>query len=281
MLFAGLSGAAAVAITSAPPAQAAATGTGETWRANLGPGGVEANKPSERARISHDGKHVCYQTNASNLAAGDPALPDVYWSDLTDPAHPVTRRVSIGWDGSNANDQSTFCEISGDGRYVVFSSIATNLVKGNTQRGTFIRDMLEPDLSKATRNVAPNSDRPVVSDDGRYVSYNTLAPFDDVWVKDVQTSRTLQLTANPTPGSDVESLRPEISGDGTHVVFASDLGLVAERHERHPGRLPRRPAAVARRWDDGAASCSSPWASTAWPWAARAAVRASTPPVRS
>ena len=213
------------ALAAVPAHAVAAVGTGETWRVNLAAGGVEANKPSERARISHDGKHFCYQTNASNLAPGDPTLPDVYWSDLTDPAHPVTKRVSIGWDGGNANGQSTFCELSGDGRYVVFSSQATNLVKGSTQRGTFIRDMLEPDLSKATRNVAPNSDRPVVSDDGRYVSYNTLAPFDDVWVKDMATARTLQLTANPTPGTDVESLRPEISGDGTHVVFASDLQL--------------------------------------------------------
>lgn len=227
LLLAGLAGGATVVAMSAGSAGAAATGTGETWRVNLGPGLVEANKPSERARISHDGKHVCYQTNASNLAAGDPALPDVYWSDLTDPAHPVTKRVSIGWDGSNANDQSTFCEISGDGRYVVFSSLANNLVKGSTQRGSFIRDMFEPDLSKATRNIAGNSDRPVVSDDGRYVSYNTLAPNNDVWVKDLQTGRTLQVTANPTPGSDVESLRPEMSGDGTHVVFASDLQLTA------------------------------------------------------
>ena len=174
--------------------------------------------------------------------------------------------MSIGWDGSNANDQSTFCEISGDGRYVVFSSIATNLVKGNTQRGTFIRDMLEPDLSKATRNVAPNSDRPVVSRRRPPTSATTPSPRSTTsGSRTCRRAAQLQLTANPNPGTDVESLRPEISGDGTHVVFASDLGLVAERHERHPGRLPRRPAAVARRWRRRHRSCSCRSASTAWP----------------
>ena len=280
MLLAGLAGVTTL-VTTAAPAQAADTGTGETWRVNLGPGLVEANKPSERARISHDGKHVCYQTNASNLAAGDPALPDVYWSDLTDPAHPVTKRVSIGWDGSNANDQSTFCEISGDGRYVVFSSIASNLVKGNTQRGTFIRDMLEPDLSKATRNVAPNSDRPVVSDDGRYVSYNTLAPFNDVWVKDMQTGRTLQLTANPSPGHRRGEPPPGDLRRRHPRGVRQRPRPRRQRHQRHPRRLPRRPAAMAGRRDDGARSCSCRSGSTAWPSARRAAVPASTAAARS
>ena len=209
-------------------------------------GGVEANKPSERARISHDGKHVCYQTNASNLAAGDPALPDVYWSDLTDPAHPVTKRVSIGWDGSNANDQSTFCEISGDGRYVVFSSHRHQPREGQHRSGA----PSSATCSSPTCRRPPATSPPTPT--GR--SCPTTAATSATTPSPRSTtcgSRTCRRAARcssrptPRPGTDVESLRPEISGDGTHVVFASDLGLVANGHERHPRRLPRRSAAVA------------------------------------
>src|SRR4051794_824772 len=78
-------------------AGAAATGNGTTWRANVSTTGVQADKPSTRARISHDGNHVVYQTNATTLASNDNSWQDIYWTDLTKPSAPVTKRVSVGY----------------------------------------------------------------------------------------------------------------------------------------------------------------------------------------
>jgi hypothetical protein len=208
-------------------ARGASTGGGETWRADLSVTGQQANYPSTRARISHDGRYVVYQSVATNLVSNDRnGTTDVYWADLADPSHPVTRRASVGWDGSDANGMSTFTELSGDGRWVVFQSAATNLEKGSTATGSFIRDMSNPDLSTATRLIAAGATRPVISDDGRYVSYNSSPPsVSDVYVKDMQTGRSRRLTFN-SPTTSGENLRPEISGDGTHVVFASDEHLL-------------------------------------------------------
>jgi hypothetical protein len=68
--------------------------------------------------------------------------------------------------------------------------------------------------------------RPVISDDGRFVAYNTLSATSDTFVRDRATGRELRITSNAND-PDAESFRPEISGDGSHIIFASDLQLAA------------------------------------------------------
>jgi hypothetical protein len=239
----GLVSGAAISLAVLLPAggaSAAATGNGTTWRINLSQtGGLDLNKPSTRARISQDGKHACFQTAATNVTPGDPSRPDIFWTDFTNPAAPVTKIVSIGWNGAAANDQSTFCELSADGNTVVFSSLATNLVQGSTQRGVFVRNM----STGVTKAVAKNADRPVISDDGSLVAYNTLSPDFNVVVTQLSTGTSLIVTQHTGSTGDAESLRPEISGDGNFLIFASDLKLTSndQNTERDVYRADLRP----------------------------------------
>jgi hypothetical protein len=53
----------------------------------------------------------------------------------------ATERVSVGRNGAQGNDDSTFPALSADGRFVAFDSFATNLVPGDTngKRDVFVR----------------------------------------------------------------------------------------------------------------------------------------------
>jgi hypothetical protein len=240
--------------TARPAAAVVATGDGETWRVSLSTTGGDPNKASSRARISHDGNHSCFQTNASNLAGADVGDPDVYWVDFTNPSAPVTRRVSTSNTGGNADDESTFCEISGNGRYVTFSSLANNLVTG-ASGGVFVRDMFDLNPATATRHVEAEADRPVISDDASLIAYNKLGIRNDIYVEERVGGRQLQVTDNPNPGSVDESLRPEISGDGNFLIFATDLQLVPAQDtnsERDVYLADLRP------WRGGAATIPTP-----------------------
>ena len=85
--------------------------------------------------------------------------------------------------------------------------------------------MNNPNPATATKLIAEGGSRPVVSDDGRYVGYNTLN-LTGIFAKDMQTGRTLVVTPSAgSAGSDPDTFRPEISGDGKFLIFASDLQL--------------------------------------------------------
>jgi hypothetical protein len=96
----------------------------------VGSGGAQASGESYSASISADGRFVAFQSYAPNLVANDTNFQsDVFRRDFQDG---VTERVSVRLDQSSANGYSYSPSISGDGRYVAFSSSATNLVNGDT-----------------------------------------------------------------------------------------------------------------------------------------------------
>ena len=210
-------------VLPAPQASAAATGDGETWRASISSTGQQGALGSTRARISQDGRHVAYLTK-SQLVLGDTDLLDIYWTDLTDPSHPITKRVSTSSTGGGANGEAEFVDLNGDGSKVVYSTLATNALPG-VGSGAFLRDMNNPNPATATKLIAEGGSRPVVSDDGRYVGYNTLN-LTGIFAKDMATGRTLVVTPSAgSAGSEPDTFRPEISGDGKFLIFASDLQL--------------------------------------------------------
>jgi hypothetical protein len=234
-----VAGAAATAAAILPMevAAAAATGGGTSWRINLAQIGtsLDYNKASTRARISADGQHACFQTAATNAVPNDapvPASPDIFWTDFSNPSAPVTNIVSRAISGTPADKQSNFCEISGNGDVVVFSSNATNLIPGSSTSGVFVRNMTaSPNVLKRVAG----GERPVISDNGFVVAYNGLPTTSNaIWVAlldaNLNVVRKTNLTNGANTGTDVESLRPEISGDGKVVVFASDLPNLDPTH---------------------------------------------------
>jgi Tol biopolymer transport system component len=180
------------------------------------------------------------------------------WPGAASPGQ--TERVSVDSAGNQANSQSTQASISADGRYVAFSSSATNLVPGdklNFGENIFVHDR----QTGETRQVNVASDGTVdnggantacfihsaISGDGRYVAFNSsgtnLVPDDtndttDVFVHDLQTGQTtlvsLDEAGNQFTGWSIVS---DVSADGRFVVFSAKGGtrlrdLVAGTTER-------------------------------------------------
>ncbi|NIX76636.1 PD40 domain-containing protein [Microvirga terricola] len=104
--------------------------TGAITRISTAGDGAEGNAGSSFAQISADGRYVVFESDASNLVAGDTnGTTDIFRKDLLTGA--ITR-VSTAGDGAQANDLSYDAQVSADGRYVVFESDASNLVAGDT-----------------------------------------------------------------------------------------------------------------------------------------------------
>ena len=109
--------------------------SGVVERVSLANDGAQADGASRQAAVSTDGRFITFRSEASNLVDGDfNNLPDVF---VRDRISGTTLRVSLGFDGSEANGDSSFVPnaapvISGDGQIVAFSSEASNLVPGDT-----------------------------------------------------------------------------------------------------------------------------------------------------
>jgi Tol biopolymer transport system component len=186
--------------------------------------------------MSADGRYVTFVSWATNLVADDTNnFADVFVKDMLTG---VVTRVSVSTTGGDANAASYAPAISADGRYVAFVSDASNLVVGDTnnEADVFVRDVLQGATSRvsvssngAQSNGASNN--PVVSSDGRYVAFDSLASnlvaddnnsASDVFVRDLVggTTERVSLAANGAEGSAASEM-PSISSDGRYVAFAS------------------------------------------------------------
>jgi hypothetical protein len=99
-----------------------------------------ANNASSGCSISLDGRYVSFGSYATNLVSGDTnGATDVFVKDRWTG---VTTRVSVDDQGQEANGASSTSRITGDGRLVVFQSLANNLVPGDTNGSSdiFVRD---------------------------------------------------------------------------------------------------------------------------------------------
>ncbi|MFO7533150.1 MAG: hypothetical protein R6W93_11870 [Candidatus Limnocylindrales bacterium] len=111
-------------------------------RVSVRSNGRQANAESEDAEISASGRWVAFEAEASNLVKGDSnGVEDVFVHDRnTGKTLLVSRRSN----GSLGNAGSTDPDVSGDGRWLVFESSATNLVNGdgNGRQDIFLRGPL-------------------------------------------------------------------------------------------------------------------------------------------
>jgi len=205
-------------------------------RVNVGISGQEANGDSKNASISYDGRFIAFESYASNLVEGDANLAwDIF---VYDRQTGVTELASVKSDGGKANFSSMNPAISGDGRYVTFSSSATNLVGNDTNGATdvFLHDRMTGTTERiSTINGVEGSgasDYSAVSADGRYVAFESsasnLIPGDtnraaDILVLD-RGKGTLELVS--VDSDDVQgnsaSGKPSISYDGLFIAFESN-----------------------------------------------------------
>jgi Ca2+-binding RTX toxin-like protein len=147
---------------------------------------------SFRPQISDDGRFVTFVSVAPDLVAGDTnGRTDVFRKDLQTGE---LVRVSTA-DGVQGNGDSDWADLSADGRYVVFTSSATNLVAGdaNGRADVFVKDMQTGEVTLASRDGAGsqfNGDmwQASISADGRFVSFTptTFTGIQPLYVRDLQ-----------------------------------------------------------------------------------------------
>ncbi len=120
--------------------------SGETTRVNVADDGTQADFGWSQIALwnslSADGRYVTFFSQATNLVPGDTnAFWDIFVHDRL--TH-TTTRVSVAGDGAEANGSSIRSSISKNGRFVVFSSEASNLVPGDTNGfwDIFVHDRL-------------------------------------------------------------------------------------------------------------------------------------------
>ncbi|MBI3848065.1 MAG: PD40 domain-containing protein [Planctomycetes bacterium] len=222
---------------------ATAASAGTTIRVSIGPNGEQGNSFSGFNSISADGRYIAFESNATNFAPNDTnGFVDVFVRDV-DAA--TLEMVSLGPGGILGDGISMDPWITADGRYISFTSFATNLVAGDTNGRTdiFVRDRQTNVTSRVSVDSAGNqtpgnSSWSVISSDGRYVCFQsdsyTLVPNDnnlvpDVYVRDRVAGTTARVSVD-SAGHEAngESSTPSMSSDGRYIAFESQAtNLVA------------------------------------------------------
>jgi len=146
--------------------------------------------------------------------------------------------VSVDSAGNQGNRDSLLSSISADGRFVAFSSGASNLVPGDTnnRNDIFVRDTLTNTTTRVSVDSAGNqaddiSYTPSISADGRFVAFSSnssnLVPEDtnntnDIFVRDTLTNTTTRVSVDSAGNpANRNSSNPSISADGRFVAFFS------------------------------------------------------------
>jgi Tol biopolymer transport system component len=182
--------------------------TGQTTRVSIATDGAQGDGASggtavtdNTLDISDDGRFVVFQSEASNLVPGDTnGLSDIFRHDRQTG---LTARLSVATGAVQSNGSSDTPKISGDGRFVVFVSRATNL-DPRDQNGladVFVHDAQTGETRALSLNLdVTNTGNggsffPDISADGRIIVFSSDAS--DLVVDDTNDARDVFSVANP------------------------------------------------------------------------------------
>jgi hypothetical protein len=213
------------------------------------------NSSSYFPAVSDDGRYVAFATGASNASPAYPeldidAIPDANVDNdvyVLDKENDSLLRATYNYDtGAEPNGDMGFpIDISADGRYVVYQSLATNLGPSDTNGvGDIYRfDQLNGEnrlVSLSSSGVQANagSGYPSISADGNIVAFQSdawnLVPADtnsrpDIFVRDITAGTTTRVSVDST-GAEASygSSNPYISANGRFVAFTTLSQLVPE-----------------------------------------------------
>ena len=194
-----------------------------------------ANGATYRPAITPDARWIAFSSTATNLVANDTnGVADVFLRNRTTGS---IERVTVDTAGTPANGDSWATGISDDGRFVLFLSLANNLVPGDTNgvMDGFVRDR----LNNTTRRVTIGAggvqatayiDSAAISGDGSTVAFGTASPLvpgdtngqHDVFVLTLATGAveraSVDAAGNQGNGG---AFSPSVSVDGRFVTFHS------------------------------------------------------------
>jgi hypothetical protein len=228
------------------------------------PGGLAGNASSAAASMSASGRYVAFQSDATNLVAGDSnAHRDVFLRDtcVGEPASancsPSTIRISLPDQGGQADDDSSNPAVSADGRYVAFVSKATNLLHGvslvvddtNGVADIYVRDTcigavpgcipttVRASLANDGTQTAAASSSPAISANGRLITFvttgdltsNPTGAHSSVYLRDTCATRFNSCTPSTTlvSANNIGNSGDADSGGNSRPSISADGGYVA------------------------------------------------------
>ena len=205
-------------------------------RISIANDGAQANGRSGSISLSDDGQLIPFESSADNLIANDFNNADDIF--VYNRFNETVELVSVAIDDAAADANSSSAVISGDGKYVSFSSFANNLVAddSNNFQDIFIRDL----DNQTMEVVSVSSDGTLangmslfstISSDGNYVAFDSLASnlvandineSGDIFLRD-RLNQTTELVTLSTDGSGANgsSTIGSISDDGRYISFES------------------------------------------------------------
>ena len=210
---------------------------------------------SDLLDMTPDARFIVFVSHAQDLTSipdGNNLGRDIFVRDVV---NNITKLVSVNLAGSaSGNGTSLEAKISPDGRYVVFTSEASDLVEhDNATRDVFIRDLQTNITKRVSTNVTGTtggngeSGGGIIDKGGRYVVFWTRATdlstlpdtnnLAEVFIYDIQADSKKLITVNTTGTATGGGFGPfggfdhgvdlSISGDGRFVAFMSQQsGLV-------------------------------------------------------
>jgi len=212
--------------------------------------GGSADGPSFAPAASGDGRYVAFMSSAADIVEGDTnGFTDIFIRDLENGA---TERISMAFDGAEADGHSAGPAISEAGRFVAFSSEASNLVPDDTngKRDIFVVDRTTGEINRVSvaGTVVEAADESFpfgvsISGDGRQVAFlskaSNLVPGDtnglwDIFVRDTSLGITTRGSLGrggiePARGVSLGSL----SRNGRRLAFASDADTLVPGDTNH------------------------------------------------
>lgn len=227
--------------------------TNYATRISVSTSGEQADGDSLNPAIDGTGVYVTFESDATNLVDGDTNnCRDVFLHNrdtsgsgtFDTSGNILTTRISASNDGTQGNGDSYANSISSDGRYITFTSSASNLVDDDTNgsQDVFLYDT-EATAGSRLRRVSVNSDGEegnadsfdsMVSDDGKYVVFESAATnlvsddnngCNDIFMYNTVTAQTFRVSVNEDGiEGNAESCCPSYATDGNNwfVSFWSD-----------------------------------------------------------
>lgn len=202
--------------------------------------------------MTGDERYVAFASAATNLVLSDTnGKVDIFVHDLWTG---ITARVSRSFNGREVNDDCFDPSFSDDGRYLVYRSVADNIVPfdPNHRFDVFVLDRETGQTACASLNLQGTvgndhsgwGSAPSISADGRFVSFlsgaDDLVPGDtngweDIFVRDMIAGQTERISVDSSGAQgDGRSETSWISADGRFVAFDSIAGnLVAGDTNHH------------------------------------------------
>ena len=199
-------------------------------------GGITPNADSIIYALSVDatGHRVAFASSGDNFVRYDiNGLPDVFVRDLQNGSNILVSATPGGGVGDSFSIEPA---ISGNGRYVAFTSMADNLIAGDSNRASdvFVRDLQHAQTTLVSVSTngesvgAGSSSKPTISMDGRFVLFHStaanLAPgisgeHDNLFLRDLQTQTNYALTSS---GAAAAAITP----DAHFVAYATSSGMI-------------------------------------------------------